>query len=69
MKRILITSVLFLIVLVFICFIPISRVYIADYLEKLSLFLFRIVDDEDLNEWYEKSDNYQLIEESGGSSY
>jgi len=39
---------------VFICFNPISRIYIADYLEKISLFLFKTVSEEDLNKWYEK---------------
>ena len=62
MKRILITSLLFSIVLVIICLNPISRIYIADYLEKVSLFLFRIVSYEELNKCYEKRDNYQLIE-------
>ena len=48
---------------------PISRIYVADYLEKISLFLFRTVSDEDLNEWYEKRDKYKLLQELGGSSY
>ena len=54
---------------VFICFNPISRIYIADYLEKISLFLFKTVSDEDLNKWYEKKDKYELLEESGGAAY
>ena len=70
MKRLLIIELLLvLITIVFISLKPISRVYIADYLEKISLFLFRTVSDEDLNSWYEKRDKYELIEESGGASY
>ena len=57
-----------LITLVFIYLKPISRIYVADYLEKISLFLFRTVSDEDLNEWYERRDKYKLLEKLGGSS-
>ena len=46
---------------VFICFNPISRIYIADYLEKISLFLFRTISEKDLNDWYEKRDKYELL--------
>ena len=62
---------LVLITIVFIYLKPISRIYVADYLEKISLFLFRTVSDEELNEWYEKREKYKykLLEESGGSSY
>ena len=35
--------------------------------EKISFF--RTVSDEDLNEWYERRDQYKLLEELGGSSY
>ena len=59
----------FLITMVFIYVKPISRIYVADYLEKISLFLFRTVSDEDLNEWYERRDKYKLLEKLGGSSY
>ncbi len=70
MKRLLIIELLLvLITIVFISLKPISRVYIADYLEKIYLFLLRTVSDEDLNSWYEKRDKYELIEESGGASY
>ena len=58
-----------LITIVFIYLKPISRIYVADYLEKISLFLFRTVSDEDLNEWYERRDKYKLLEKLGGSSY
>ena len=54
---------------VFICFKPISRIYIADYLEKISLFLFKTVSEEDLNKWYEKRDKYELLEKLGGTAY
>ena len=54
---------------VFICFNPISRIYIAVYLEKISLFLFKTVSDEDLNNWYEKRDKNELLEELGGAAY
>ena len=70
MKRLLFGELLLvLITLVFIYLKPISRIYVADYLEKISLFLFRTVSDEDLNEWYEKRDKYKLLEKLGGSSY
>ena len=54
---------------VFNCFNPISRIYIADYLEKISLFLFKTVSEEDLNKWYEKRDKYELLEKLGGTAY
>ncbi len=60
---------LVLITLIFVFLNPISRIYIADYLEKISLFLFRTVSDEDLNKWYEKRDNNELLEELGGAAY
>ena len=60
---------LVLITIVFIYLKPISRIYVADYLENISLFLFRTVSDEDLNEWYERRDKYKLLEKLGGSSY
>ena len=70
MKRLLIAELLLVsITIVFISLNPISRIYIADYLEKISLFLFKTVSDEDLNEWYEKRDKYELLEELGGASY
>jgi hypothetical protein len=60
---------LVLITLIFVSLNPISRIYISDYLEKISLFLFRTVSDEDLNKWYEKRDNNELLEELGGAAY
>ena len=70
MKRLLFGELLLvLITIVFIYLKPISKIYVADYLEKISLFLFRTVSDEDLNEWYEKRDKYKLLEKLGGSSY
>ena len=70
MKRLLFGELLLvLITIVFIYIKPISRIYIADYLEKISLFLFRTVSDEELNEWYERRDKYKLLEKLGGSSY
>ena len=70
MKRLLFGELLLvLVIIVFIYLKPISRIYVADYLEKISLFLFRTVSDEDLNEWYEKRDKYKLLEELGRSSY
>ena len=70
MKRLLFGELLLvLITVVFIYLKPISRIYVADYLEKISLFLFRTVSNEDLNEWYEKRDKYKLLEKLGGSSY
>ena len=70
MKRLLFGELLLvLITIVFIYLKPISRIYVADYLEKISLFLFRTFSDEDLNEWYERRDQYKLLEELGGSSY
>ena len=70
MKRLLFGELLLVLVtIVFIYLKPISRIYVADYLEKISLFLFRTVSDEDLNEWYERRDKYKLLEKLGGSSY
>jgi len=70
MKRLLLAELLLiLITIIFVSLNPISRIYIADYLEKISLFLFRTVSDEDLNKWYEKRDKYELLEESGGAAY
>ena len=70
MKRLLFGELLLvLITIVFIYLKPISRIYVADYFEKISLFLFRTVSDKDLNEWYEKRDKYKLLQELGGSSY
>ena len=70
MKRLLFGELLLvLITIVFIYLKPISRIYVAEYLEKISLFLFRTVSDEDLNEWYERRDRYKLLEELEGSSY
>ena len=70
MKRLLFGELLLVLIsIVFIYLKPISRIYVADYLEKISLFLFRTVSDEDLNEWYERRDKYKLLEKLGGSSY
>ena len=70
MKRLLFGELLLvLITIVFIYLKPISRIYVADYLEKISLFLFRTVSDEELDEWYERRDKYKLLEKLGGSSY
>ena len=70
MKRLLFGELLLvLITIVFIYLKPISRIYVAEYLEKISLFLFRTVSDKDLNEWYEKRDKYELLQELGGYSY
>ena len=70
MKRLLFGELLLVLVtIVFIYLKPISRIYVADYLEKISLFLFRTVSDEELNEWYERRDKYKLLEKLGGSSY
>ena len=70
MKRLLFGELLLvLITIVFIYLKPISRIYVAEYLEKISLFLFRTVSDEELNEWYERRDKYKLLEKLGGSSY
>ena len=69
MKRLLFGELLLvLITIVFIYLKPISRIYVAEYLEKISLFLFRTVSDKDLNEWYEKRDKYKLLQELGGLS-
>ena len=52
MKRLLFGELLLVLInLVFIYPKPISRIYFADYLEKISLFLLRTVSDEDLNDW------------------
>ena len=70
MKRILLAELLLvLIIIIFVSLNPISRIYIADYMEKISLFLFRTVSVEDLNKWYEKRDKYELLEELGGAAY
>ena len=70
MKRLLLTELLLvLITIIFVSLNPISRIYIADYWENISLFLFRTVSDEDLNKWYEKIDNNELLEELGGAAY
>ena len=70
MKRLLLAELLLiLITVVFISLNPISRIYIADYLEKISLFFFRTVSDDDLNKWYEKREKYELLEKLGGTSY
>ena len=70
MKRLLLIELLLvLITIIFVSLNPISRIYIADYLENISLFLFRTVSDEDLNKWYEKIDNNELLEELGGATY
>ena len=70
MKRLLLIELLLvLITIIFVSLNPISRIYIADYLENISLFLFRTVSDEDLNKWYEKIDNNELLEELGGAAY
>ena len=70
MKRLLLAELfLVLITIIFVSLNPISRIYIADYLEKISLFLFRTVSDEDINKWYEKRDKDELLEELGGAAY
>jgi len=70
MKRLLFGELFLVLFTIFFIYLkPISRIYVADYLEKISLFLFRTVSDEDLNEWYEKREKYKLLEKSGGSSY
>ena len=70
MKRILLAELLLvLITIIFVSLNPISRIYIADFLEKISTFLFRTVGEEDLNEWYEKRDKYELLEKLGGTAY
>ena len=70
MKRLLFDELLLVLIdLVFIYPKPISRINVPDYLEKISLFLFRTVSDEDLNKWYEKRDKNKLIEELGGFFY
>ena len=66
MKRLLLSELLLvLITIIFVSLNPISRIYIADYSEKISLFLFRTVSDEELNKWYENKDKYELLQESG----
>ena len=70
MKRLLLAELfLVLITIIFVSLNPISRIYIANYLEKISFFLFRTVSDEDLNKWYEKRDKNELLEELGGAAY
>ena len=70
MKRLLLAELfLVLITIIFVSINPVSRIYIADYLEKISFFLYRTVSDEDLNKWYEKRDKYELLEELGGPTY
>ena len=70
MKRLLLAELLLvLITIIFVSLNPISRIYIANYLEKISFFLFRTVSDEDLNKWYEKRDKHELLEELGGATY
>jgi len=70
LKRLLLVELLFvLITVIFVSLNPISRIYIADYLEKISLFFFRTISDEDLDKWYEKRDKYELLEELGGAAY
>ena len=70
MKRLLLgVPLLVLITLLFIYLNPISRIYAASYLEKISLFLFKTLSDEELNKFYEKRDKYKLLEELGGASY
>ena len=70
MKRLFLAELLLvLITIIFVSQNPISRIYIADYREKISLFLFRTVSDQELNKWYEKKDKYELLQESGGAAY
>ena len=70
MKHLLLAELLLvLITIIFVSLNPISRIYIADYLEEISLFLFRTLSDEDLNKYYEKKDKYKLLEELGGAAY
>ncbi len=70
MKRILLVELLLvLITIIYVSLNPISRIYIADYLEKISLFLSKTVSEEDLNKWYEKRDKYELLEKLGGTAY
>ena len=70
MKHLLLAELLLVLVtIIFVSLNPISRIYIADYLEEISLFLFRTLSDEDLNKYYEKKDKYELLEESGGAAY
>ena len=62
MKRILLSELLLVfITIIFVSLNPISRIYIADYLEKISLFLFKTISEEDLNKWYEKKDKYETL--------
>ncbi len=70
MKRILLVELLLvLITIIYVSLNPISRIYIADYLEKISLFLFRTISEKDLNDWYEKKDKYELLDKLSGPSY
>ena len=69
MKRLLLAELLLVLITIsFVSLNPISRIYIANYLEKISLFFFRTVSDEDLNKWYEKKDKYELLQKSGGAA-
>ena len=62
MKSLLLAEhLLVFITIIFVSLKPISIIYIADYLEKISLFLFRTVRDEDLNKWYEKEINMNYL--------
>ena len=70
MKILLFGELMFVLITnVFICLKPVSRIYVADYLEKISLFLLRTVSDEDLNDWNQKKEKYKLLQELGGSFY
>ena len=70
MKRFLLAELLLvLIIIIFVSLNSISRIYIANYLGKISLFLFRTISDEDLNKWYVKKDKYELLQELGGAAY
>ncbi len=62
MKSFLLAELLLvLITLIFVSLKPISRIYIADYLEKISLFLFKTISEKDLNDWYEKEINMNYL--------
>ena len=68
-KRSLLAELLLvLIIIIFVSLNLLSGIYIANYLEKIYLFLFRTVSDEDLNKWYEKKDKYELLQKSGGAA-
>ena len=69
MKSLLFAELLLVLIkIIFVSLNPISKIYIANYLEKIYLFLFRTVSDEDLNKWYEKKDKYELLQKSGGAA-